>query len=284
MQLNIRDAQRLLYQAVESLSPTASLDAQVLLAHILGKTRAWVLAHPDAKLDEEQVIQFEQASARLGTGEPLPYILGSWEFFGLEFTVTPDVLIPRPETELLVEHALGWLSARPGRRRAADVGTGSGCIAISMASQIPDLQVIATDISPAALRVAKQNTLHHGLEHRIHLVQANLFTGIRPTFNTQFDLICANLPYIPEHTLETLSVSHWEPRLALCGGDNGLDLILRLLMDVPDKLSPGGILLLEIESSLGQAVVSLVRSVLPDTSVSVLPDLAGHDRLVVCQN
>lgn len=281
--MNIREAQRLLYQAVESLSPTASLDAQVLLAHILGKTRAWVLAHPDAELGEEQVIQLEQASARLGTGEPLPYILGSWEFFGLEFAVTPDVLIPRPETELLVEHALSWLRARPERRRAADVGTGSGCIAIGLASQIPDLQVIATDISPSALWVAKQNTLRYGLEQRIHLVQANLFAGFRPAYNMQFDLICANLPYIPERTLETLSVSQWEPRLALCGGDDGLDLIRRLLMEVPGNLSPGGMLLLEIEFSLGQAVVSLTRSVLPYASVSVLPDLAGHDRLVVCQ-
>lgn len=281
--MNIQDALRLLYQAVESLSPTASLDAQVLLAHILGKTRAWVLAYPDADLDEEQVIQLEQASARLGAGEPLPYILGSWEFFGLEFAVTPDVLIPRPETELLVEQALGWLKARPGRRRVADVGTGSGCIAISLASQILDLQVIAIDVSPATLRVAMQNTLRHGLEQRIHLVQANLFAGIRPPSSRRFDLICANLPYIPVRTLETLAVSQWEPRLALCGGDDGLDLIRRLLMDEPGNLSPGGMLLLEIERSLGQAVASLVKSILPYASIRVLPDLEGHDRLVVCQ-
>lgn len=279
--MNTQDALKLLYQSAESFSHTAALDAQVLLAHILGKSRAWVLAYPEAQLDDEQTNHIEHACARLNTGEPLPYILGTWEFFGLQFIVTPDVLIPRPETELLVEQALSWLQSNPARRRAADIGTGSGCIAVSLAYQIPDLQGIATDISLAALQVAKQNILLYELGSRIHLVQADLFSGICPPSDKQFDLICANLPYIPHATLETLSVSRWEPHLALYGGQDGLDLIRRLLEEISDRLSPGGLLLLEIEACQGEAVETLAHNVFPTLIVSVLPDLEGRDRLVV---
>ncbi len=138
-------------------SETPALDAQVLLAHLSGKNRAWLLAHPEATLSQGQQAALTVAVARLQSGEPLPYILGHWEFYGLDFTINADTLIPRPETELLVEQALAWLRARPGLRTAADIGTGSGCIAVSLAAHIPDLQITATDISTAALKIAQGN-------------------------------------------------------------------------------------------------------------------------------
>jgi len=141
-------------ERLQGVSETAFLDAQVLLAHVLGRNRAWVMAHPEATLTLEQRNQLKIALERLIVGEPLPYVLGCWEFYGLEFAVTPAVLIPRPETELLVEQALVWLEQHPGRRLAADVGAGSGCIAVTLARKIPDLEVLASDISLEALRVA----------------------------------------------------------------------------------------------------------------------------------
>ncbi len=281
--MNTQDALKLIYRTTESFSQTALLDAQVILAHILNKTRAWVIAHPEAILNADQIAALEQFNTRLSAGEPLPYILGSWEFFGLEFTLTPEVLIPRPETELLVEEALSWLKAHPGRRHAIDVGTGSSCIAISLATHLADLHIIACDISESALWIAKKNTLRHRVEQRVHLVCADLLVGIQPPLNRPFDLICANLPYIPLPTLDDLRVSRWEPRLALGGGIDGLDLIRRLLNDIPDKLSPGGMLLMEIEYRQGHAVADLVSAAIQSADVRVLPDLAGHDRLVVCQ-
>src|SRR5512143_2162838 len=142
---------------LSTVSESPQLDAQVLLAYVLDKPRTWVLAHPDSAPEPEAALKLEPMLRRLEQGEPLPYVLGHQEFFGLDFELTPDVLIPRPETELLVEKALAWLEAAPERRTVADVGTGSGCIAVSLATRLPDLHVLATDISMAALRVARRN-------------------------------------------------------------------------------------------------------------------------------
>ena len=166
----------LLRQQLEPYSDTASLDAQVLLAHLLEKPRAWVLAHPEALLTSAQEQSLTQAVERLQNGEPLPYVLGEWEFFGLSFQVTPAVLIPRPETELLVEQALKALQARPHLLSTAsqqlclaDIGTGSGCIAISLAVHLPGIQILATDLSNAALQVARLNALRHQVSDRTPL-------------------------------------------------------------------------------------------------------------------
>ncbi|MDZ4158272.1 MAG: HemK/PrmC family methyltransferase, partial [Anaerolineaceae bacterium] len=197
-------------------------------------------------------------------------------FFGLDFLVSPAVLIPRPETELLVEHAVQWLRQNPGRRLAADVGTGSGCIAISIANQIPDLTVLASDYSDAALRIARANVSRYRLDHRIHLVQADLMTAAAGSF----DLVCANLPYIPTSTLEHLQVSRYEPRLALDGGSEGLDFIQKLLFDAVAKLAPGALFLLEIETRQADAVIRLARLSYPSAEATVIPDLAGIPRLL----
>jgi len=266
-----------------SHSESAGLDVQVLLAHILGKSRTWILAHPEYPLTAKQEIDFLQVLARLEAGEPLPYLLGHWEFFGLDFTVNPAVLIPRPETELLVEHALDWLTKHPKRRKALEVGTGSGCIAVALASRVPDLHLLAVDISMPALRVARENLSRHQLGERITLAQTDLLGGIRPNPQDRFDLVAANLPYIPDTALALLPALRYEPRIALSGGAGGTALVERLLKDIPEVIAPGGLLLLEIEATIGAAVQELVESRLPGCMALVLPDLSGHDRLVIAQ-
>lgn len=262
------------------VSETPALDAQVVLAHVLGCSRSWVLAHPDISLTPAQVAGLESALARLQAGEPLPYVLGHWEFYGLDFSVSRQVLIPRPETELLVEQALSWLHLHPARRYGLDVGTGSGCIALSLVHHIPDLRLLASDISPDALEQAQLNLRRHSLQERVTCVLADLF----PALGTPFDLICANLPYIPSEELARLKVGLWEPQLALDGGPDGLSLVRRFLERAPSHLASGGLLLAEIEANQGQAVLALARQAFPVAEIGLLLDLAGKDRLVRIQS
>jgi release factor glutamine methyltransferase len=269
-----------LRRRLAGVSETPALDGQVLLAHLLGRPRAWVLAHPEATLDPAQRHAFDALARRLEAGEPLPYVLGHWEFFGLDFEISPAALIPRPETELLVETALAWLGQRPSRRLAADIGAGSGCIAVSLAVNCPDLWVLVSDLSMEALHLARRNAHRHAVTERIGLVQCDLLAPA----GQRFDLICANLPYVPENTLLSLAVTRWEPLLALDGGPLGLTAIRRTLQDAPRWLAPSGLLLLEIESSQGGAVAELARAAFPHGRVELLPDLAGRDRLVRVEN
>ena len=277
------------------VSESPSLDAQVLLAHILGVPRTWLLAHPDESLAVDHEMSLERAVQRLEGGEALPYVIGHWDFYGLDFTLTPDVLIPRPETELLVERALGWLGVHPGMRQAADIGTGSGCIAVALAAQMPDLQVLATDLSPAALEVARINAKKHAVASRVQFFHADLLSiqpfyhpaGLseslnrRETFNLRpFNLITANLPYIPTARLENLEVARREPGLALDGGADGLDCIRRLLRDAPAALAPGGLALLEIDETQGEAACKLATISFPQAQVILARDLAGLVRLL----
>ena len=265
-----------------SVSDTPELDARVLLANILDKSRTWIEAHPETLLTRSQLATAKKAITRLEEGEPLPYVLGHWEFFGLDFEITPDVLIPRPETELLVERAIQWLNAAPERRTVADIGTGSGCIAVAIAKSIPDVKVIATDISLPALEIAYRNVRKHSLENHIAFVQCDLLPSYPYSLPTDlhFDLICANLPYIPTRTLQELSIYKREPTLALNGGADGLDIVRRLLRLVPEWLAPNGMILLEIESSQGMSAVSLAYDAFDSVEIHLHQDLAGHDRLV----
>jgi release factor glutamine methyltransferase len=257
-------------------SETPGLDAQVLLAHILQRDRAWILAHPEHALSPGELDQLDQAEQRLAREEPLPYVLGHWEFYGLNYALSPDVLIPRPETELLVETALTWLQAHPEVRFAADVGTGSGCIAVALAANCPDLQIIACDLSLPALRVARQNAIHHNVADRIHLFQGDLLAPAAGPFA----LVCANLPYIPTRTLMDLPVADHEPRQALDGGPDGLVLVARLLDQLMSRLAPRGLALLEIEATCGAAALTATRRVVPEATIQIRKDLYGLDRLV----
>jgi release factor glutamine methyltransferase len=263
------------------LSDTPALDASVLLAHIVNKPRTWVLAHPELTLSPDQETNLNVALARLEGGEPLPYVLGKWEFFGIELEITPDVLIPRPETELLVEKAIAWLQESPVRRTVADVGTGSGAITIAIAMNIRDAHIVATDLSLAALKVARRNTLKFNL-HNIHYLQCDLLPPHVDPLATQFhfDLICANLPYIPTATLQNLPIHRREPTLALDGGTDGLDLVRRLLEIAPEWLAPNGMILLEIEATRGLEALNLASDLFSQAGIHLHQDFTGRDRLL----
>lgn len=274
-------SRRLLMRAPEMRThQEAAIESQALVGHVISRPRAWILAHPEYPLAAEQVENLEALLARLAEGTPLPYLTGHQEFFGLEFEVSPAVLIPRPETELMVEIALDWLKANPNRRCAADVGTGSGCIAISLAKHAPPLRVTAVDRSWDALQVTRRNLQKHRCQSNIHLLNGDLLTAM----SGPLDLVCANLPYIPHATLESLDVARHEPVQALDGGPDGLRFIKALLEDAPRWLAHGGLMLLEIESSQGESAARLAQSQLHTARVEVKPDLAGLDRLVMVWN
>lgn len=259
---------------------TSLLDAQVLLSHITGKSRTWLLTHPEFTLSPGQESALEHALEKLASGMPLPYVLGHWHFFGMEFTISEDVLIPRPETELLVETALEYTRAHPKNEfQILDVGTGSGIIPVSLAVHIPHAYFVAVDISAAALQISATNARQHGVDERIQFVQSDLLSGDIPP--GRFDIICANLPYIPRETLETLEVYQHEPTLALDGGADGLDLIRKLIEQLAELNQTDNLLLFEIEQSQGRTASILAEQYFPDAEIKIKRDLAGYDRLLV---
>lgn len=266
----------------EYQSETPELDVQLLLAHVTGQTRTWLFAHLDAPLTPSQLDSAQEAFAQLQAGTPLPYILGRWEFYGLDLDITPDVLIPRPETELLVEKAIKWLSNSPERRTVADIGTGSGAIAIAIAMHVPGVRILATDISYNALKVARHNAEKFHVHHRIDFLQCDLLPQHIDPLPTEshFDLICANLPYIPTETLHGLPIYEQEPTLALDGGADGLNVVRRLLHLAPDWLAPNGMMLLEIEATQGTKALSLAYDSFEEVRLQLHQDLAGHNRIL----
>jgi release factor glutamine methyltransferase len=268
----------MLASRLEPTSETTLLDSQNLLAHLLDRPRSWVLSHPELPLTRNRIAALEKLTSRLEGGEPLPYVLGHWEFFGLKFEVTPGVLIPRPETEILIELALAWLGKRPECRRVADIGTGSGCIGIALTTKVPDLHVDAMDISPVAVEVARRNAAKHEVSGRLEITCGDLFLEY-----SNFNLVVANLPYIPTGTLQDLSIYGHEPIVALDGGVDGMVLIRRLLLEAPARLLPGGMLLVEIEASEGPALRSFAQDIFTEAQIHLHKDLAGHDRMLEIQ-
>jgi len=248
----------------------------VLLSHVLEQPQTWILAHSEAELSATQQAKITALIARLKQGEPLPYLTGRQEFFGLSFEVSPAVLIPRPETELMVETALRWLRLHPAANSAVDVGTGSGCIAVSLAVNAPTLHIVATDISAEALAIAQRNAQFHHVEDRITFQEADLISAELG----RFDLVCANLPYVPTSRLAKVNSLPYEPALALNGGPDGLALIKRCLAYAPAHIRAPGMLLFEIEASTGNAAIALAREAFPQAKVTLIPDLAGRDRLM----
>lgn len=259
-----------------SVSETPALDAQVLLAHTLQVSKAWLAAHRDEEIRNDILPALEKKIQQLENGIPLPYVIGEWEFFGLPFYVNPAVLIPRPETELLVEQAIIWLECHPGDKKALDAGTGTGCIPISISKNSPGCKWLATDVSPAALEVAAQNISRHQLENRISLLEADVLDGVQG----YFDLVCSNPPYIPTGVYQTLAVSWHEPRLALDGGPDGLNLVRKLLEQAASLINSPGLILCEIEETQGDQVLAIAKAFYPQASVQVLQDIAGKPRLL----
>ncbi len=258
------------------------LTAELLMAHVLGWTRTRVLSHIQEPLPAPDLQQFQLLVQRRASGEPLQYLTGVREFYGLSFQVTPSVLIPRPETEILVERALALARAQKRPVRFADVGTGSGCIAISVAHEVADASGWATDLSPEALEVARDNAARAGVGGRVAFVCGDLLDCFAP--RPVFDLILSNPPYIPESETDELPavVRDFEPQLALCGGESGLAAYRRLIPQAARRLVPQGYLLMEVGAGQSVAVARLVAK--EDlTLVEIVDDLQKIPRCVVAR-
>ena len=261
---------------------TPRLDAEVLLGYVLSVERTQLYVRWDKPLDAQSAQQFVGLVRRRMAREPVAYLIGERAFYDLDLYVTDDVLVPRPETEHLVEAALAWGQRHATRPlRVADVGTGSGALAIALARHLGRAHVWAADISIEALHVAARNVRRYDLEKRVTLVCGDL---LQP-FITPFDLIIANLPYVAHGEFHSLSpeVAVYEPRLALDGGEDGLDLIRRLMPQVPERLTVQGELLLEIDRRQANEVVGLVRRYLPKAEINVMRDYAGMERVVCAE-
>jgi release factor glutamine methyltransferase len=252
-------------------------EASSLLAFVSQKDAAFLIAHSGDELDADQTMLFEACIHRRANHEPFQYIVGRQEFYGLEFEVTPDVLIPRPETEILVESAIQILFDLNGPR-FCEVGVGSGCISISILHAVKSATAVATDISEAALAVAAINAGKNRVDTRLELKQANIFDGICGPF----DMIVSNPPYVPADQLASLQaeVRDYEPRAALDGGKDGLVLIERIIQESPALLKPGGHLLLEIGFDQARKVEELFDRAVWETPPEFLPDLQGIPRIV----
>jgi len=289
--INIRGntVQDVLKEAVQCLTlagcDTPQLDAEVLLAHTLQQERSWLYLHAKDTLNSWQLKTFTKLLARRENREPVAYIIGYKEFFALDFSVNHHVLIPRPETELLVETALEIINNSNDKNALiADIGTGSGCIAISLAKHLPDAVVFASDISCQALQLAEQNARFNQVTHRVMFFAGDLMAPLA----TQVDMIVSNPPYISRPELIAGSmmpeVQQYEPRLALNGGLDGLTILRGLLSQAVDKLKPNGSLLVEIGSEQGQAVTQLAQTHFPSANIQIKKDLAGLDRLLIIRN
>jgi release factor glutamine methyltransferase len=241
--------------------PEARREAGSLLAYVLGRDRSFILTHAEDALGDEPAERFRECLERRAQGEPLQYITANQEFFGLDFEVTKDVLIPRPETEVLVETALKLFAEPADAPFICDVGTGSGCIAITLMQQLPQARAIAIDLSPDALAVARRNAERHSVSERINFVLSDCFAALTlRESRASFELIVSNPPYVEEGAMADLQreVRDFEPRSALLAGTDGLDIIRRLLLETPSFLKPGGYFLFEIGFNQAAAVERLL--------------------------
>jgi release factor glutamine methyltransferase len=253
----------------------AGLECELLLRHALRLNRVQLYLDLDHELSPKQEEDFWHLIKRRLSAEPTAYIIGHREFYGLDFYIEPSVFIPRPESELLVEQALKLAQNRPVSS-VAEIGTGCGAIAISLALSLPQAKIYATDISASALKVAQFNCQKHGVVNRICLLQGDMLDPLPEPV----DLIIANLPYVKEGELPQISSVSFEPLLALGGGGDGLVKIRHLCHQVGDRLCPEGCLLLEIGQGQARAVTTLLSRFFPSAEIEVMPDLGGIDRVV----
>lgn len=255
------------------------LDAEVLLAHVLDVDRAWLHGHPERQLTASQRQRFRRLVDRRGAHVPIAYLTGRKEFYGHNLHVSPAVLIPRPESELLVDLAVDWLRARPAVRKVIDLGTGSGAIAIAIAKAVRSVRVIGIDADVATLSVAAENVIEQRLVSRVELKRGDLLRSARPA-----DLIVANLPYLSAARRRSAGPElSYEPKAALDGGTDGLDLIRRAMQQAPSVMRAHGCLLFEFDPGQSRRIERLAKATWPGASVVIRRDLAGRDRVLQIQ-
>ncbi|MEN6386081.1 MAG: peptide chain release factor N(5)-glutamine methyltransferase [Phycisphaerales bacterium] len=259
------------------------LTAELLLSNILNKQRIELYMNFDKEVEKSDLEKLRNLVKRCLDNEPVQYLIGRTEFYSLSLKVSPDCLIPRPETELLVERAIEFLRTRSSPQYVCDLCTGSGCIAVAIAKNYPDVKVIATDISDNALKIASENAAKFNLTEKIHFLQGDLFKPLIDQLDDkEFDLITCNPPYISQPELENLEpkVKNHEPRLALDGGADGMDIYRRIADGIDTHLKKGGLLLLEIGYLQGQAVKQLLENTGIFSEIKVEKDLSNNDRIV----
>ncbi len=278
---SVREVIQRTHQALEKIGiPDARLEAEVMVMNVMRMPRQDLFAHQE----DEATVQHEQDIGgileRRRTREPMAYILGYREFYGISLLVNADVLIPRPETESMVEHALfmSIMGMESSQLVIADVGTGTGAIAINLAIHLPAARIYAVDVTDPVLNVASYNIRSHNVSDRVTLCQGDLLEPVPEPV----DLVVANLPYIPTGRIPTLQPEvQWEPKAALDGGGDGLDLVRRLLAQAATRLKEQGIILLELDPEQMTAATEIARQHFPDASISVEQDLARQDRILV---
>jgi release factor glutamine methyltransferase len=262
------------------------LSAEILLSSVLGLKRIELYTQFEKIITEEQLTRLHDLVERAGKHEPIAYLAGKTGFYSLELDITADCMIPRPETELLVERAIEFLRTRNGKQFVCDLCTGSGCIAVAIARNYPDCQIIATDISDAALSVAAKNDEKHGLKERIKLLCGDLFDPIMPQLDVEkFDLIVCNPPYVSTAEFEKLgkNVKDYEPKLALFAGDDGLDIYRKIIERVGEFLKPDAALMLEIGYNQGQNVREFLEQVRIFAEITIEKDFNGNDRMIIAK-
>ena len=257
------------------VSETAEIELNAVLCKVLKKNLPWCLANSNFLLSQDEIQSLNNHLKSLMNGVPLAYVLGEIEFFGYHFAVDPNVLIPRPETELIVETAIKWLHLHEKAEKMVDVGCGSGAIMISILKNFPEKKGYGIDISKAALNISLKNREFHHIKH-LDFVQMDCLQGIQ----TKFDLIVANLPYIPEGMLDDLQVSTFEPEIALNGGKDGLAVINKLIKQLPILLNKPGMALLEIQFDQSAQVVQKIENLMPEAVISVIKDYSNHEQII----
>jgi release factor glutamine methyltransferase len=274
--MHVRDA------ITEGSMRIARRDAETLLAHVLRRDRVWVFAHPEAELETQQAAAFGHLVERRAAQEPLQQLTGWQEFYGLNLRVTSDTLIPRPETEGLVEAVLAWAAETGGSLRVVDVGTGTGAIALALAAHLKDAEVMAGDLSEAALEVARENAERLGLDEQVRFVRSDLLAGFEGEVDAGalFDVVVSNPPYVPEGDAATMQreVVNYEPAMALFAGEDGLDLYRLLIPGAWAALRVGGLLAMEFGFGQREALRELLQAW---GEVRFLDDYAGIPRVVL---
>ena len=263
------------------------LSAELLLSHVLSIKRIELYTQFDKPVAKQQLDRLHDLVERASQHEPVAYLIGRTEFYSLELNVTPDCLIPRPETELLVERAIEFLRTRTGKQFVCDLCTGSGCIAVAIAKNFPDADIIATDISDAALKTAAQNVEKYQLKERIKLLCGDLFDPLIPQLDvSKFDLIVCNPPYVSTVEFEKLdeNIKDYEPKLALFAGDDGLDIYRRIIQKAGQFLKPGAALMLEVGYSQGQAVRKLLEQRGCFSKIKIEKDFHDNDQITTAIN